>query len=72
VKLTKLGANVILACRNADRTAAALAQCRASRPNAQAEFIRLDLQSFASVREFVATFQSKYKKLDILINNAGN
>jgi hypothetical protein len=73
VKLAQQGASVVLACRSADRTAAALAQCQGAVKNgATAEFIRLDLQDFASVREFVATFQSKYKKLDILINNAGS
>lgn len=74
VKLVQLGANVILACRSADRTAAALAQCRAAATGKDqtVEFIRLDLQDFDVVRSFVNEFQSKYKKLDILINNAGS
>jgi len=35
-------------------------------------FIKLDLSSFASVKEFVKEFEKKFSKIDILINNAGS
>ena len=35
------------------------------------KFIRLDLASFASIREFVTAFSGLYPRLDILVNNAG-
>jgi retinol dehydrogenase-12 len=71
-RFAELGASVILATRSADRTKEALAQVKAAaKSGAKVEWIRLDLQDFASIRSFVTEFQSKYNKLDLLINNAG-
>ena len=35
------------------------------------EFMQLDLNDLASVRDFAENFNSKYDKIDILLNNAG-
>ena len=71
-RFAQLGANLVLACRSAERTAAALAQLRAvTKAGQTVEFIRLDLASFDSVRQFATDFQARHGKLDVLVNNAG-
>lgn len=71
LRMAELGASVIMATRDPSRAEPALAEIRRKVKSAQIEFIKLDLASLKSVREFVDTFKSKYNRLDILINNAG-
>jgi len=40
-------------------------------PGAPLEWIPLDLNDLNSVKQFATTFNSKYDKIDILLNNAG-
>jgi NAD(P)-dependent dehydrogenase (short-subunit alcohol dehydrogenase family) len=54
-----------------DRAQAALARIHAEIPGAPAEVMHLDLASLASVRRFAEAFQTRYRRLDVLINNAG-
>ncbi len=70
-KLAAKGFGVILASRNQQASAKAIAQIRAVNPNAFVESIPLDLSSFASVRQCASAFQAKNYPLHILINNAG-
>jgi retinol dehydrogenase-12 len=70
-RLAAKGFRVILASRNQQASAKAIARIRAVNPNALVESIPLDLSSFASVRQCVSAFQSKSYPLHILINNAG-
>ena len=70
-KLAAKGFHVILASRNQQTSAQAIARIRASQPNASVESIPLDLASFASVRQCAAAFQAKGYPLHVLINNAG-
>ena len=62
---------VILACRNKDKAEKAMADIRKEVPNADLEFIKLDLNSLKSVREFAKAYSEKHDKIDLLINNAG-
>ncbi|KAH8689141.1 hypothetical protein BGW36DRAFT_77877 [Talaromyces proteolyticus] len=65
-------AKIFLACRNASKASAAIADIQARVPNCPSvEFLQLDLASFSSVREAAATFKLRSDRLDILINNAG-
>jgi NAD(P)-dependent dehydrogenase (short-subunit alcohol dehydrogenase family) len=68
VELAKLGAEVVLACRDSDKTRAALEQIRA---HGTAENLPVDLSSLDSVRALAHTFLDRYDRLDVLINNAG-
>lgn len=71
IALAQAGAKVIMACRSPDKAAAALSELRARVPQADAELMRLDLASLASVREFADSFKAQHARLDLLINNAG-
>jgi len=62
---------VIVASRNPDRADRAVQKIREEIPSAKLTFIRLDLASLESIREFADGFKSKYGRLDILLNNAG-
>src|SRR5512139_2343368 len=70
-QLTAKGFHVIMASRNQQTTAQAIARIQADQPNANVESIPLDLASFASVRQCAAAFQAKGYALHVLINNAG-
>ncbi len=70
-KLAAQGFHVILASRNQQSSAQAMARMRASTPSASVESIPLDVASFASVRQCAAAFQAKGHLLHLLINNAG-
>ena len=65
------GATVVLACRNAEKTEAALQRIRAAHPGAQVSGQALDLGSLRSVREAAAALRARFDHLDLLINNAG-
>ena len=69
--LVSKNAKVIMACRNPDKANAAIQRIKKENPGAELEFMKLDLSSLKSVRTFVDAFKLKYKKLDLLINNAG-
>ena len=71
LKLAARGIGVMLASRNQQASAQAMARIRAVHPSAVVESIPLDLSSFASVRQCASAFQSKGYPLHILINNAG-
>ena len=66
-----LGAKVIMASRSKARAEEAIQTLKKLKLSGQVEFIPLDLMSLASVEQFVKLFRASYKKLDILINNAG-
>jgi NAD(P)-dependent dehydrogenase (short-subunit alcohol dehydrogenase family) len=70
-ELARKGANVVLACRNVEKGAAAVAEITQVAPGAQLELEALDLGSLASVQEFAERFRAKHDGLDVLLNNAG-
>ena len=70
-ELARKGAHTILACRNMEKAEAAWSAIRVEVPSAKGEVMELDLASLASVRQFATAFRAKYRRLDILINNAG-
>lgn len=71
VAFAEKGATVIMACRNLEKGQAALDQLKTEVPGADVELMQLDLASLDSVRAFAETFDAKYDRLDLLINNAG-
>ena len=69
--LAKMGARVVLVCRDQQKGEAAVADIRREAPPAQLELLIADMSSFASVRALAAQIREKCPRLDVLINNAG-
>lgn len=72
-ELARAGAHTILACRSQSRAQEAIDEIIAETgvsPD-KVEFLKLDLGSFANVRESAEAFLSMNLPLDILVNNAG-
>jgi NAD(P)-dependent dehydrogenase (short-subunit alcohol dehydrogenase family) len=69
--LAKMGATVVMACRDPQKAEAARAEIAASAPGAEVVAMPLDLGSKASIRAFAKAFGERYGKLDVLVNNAG-
>lgn len=70
MELARLGARVIIACRNLDK-ARGVAQEIFRATQREVVVKRLDLCSFASVRHFCEDVMATESRLDVLINNAG-
>ncbi|WMT90882.1 oxidoreductase [Pelagibacterium sp. H642] len=69
--LARAGAEVIIAGRNPQKGAQAVAQIRAQVSSANVRFEQLDLASLKSVQDFAARLSRQRDSLDLLINNAG-
>ncbi len=69
--LASKGATVVLACRNLEKADGAKAQILLEHPKAKVHCMALDLSELKSVQAFASAFSTKFKKLDLLINNAG-
>ncbi|WP_075187345.1 SDR family oxidoreductase [Teredinibacter haidensis] len=69
--LAKAGGEVIIAGRNAEKGAAAIARIHSEVPFAAVRFELLDLASLASIKNFGERLRSQRGSLDLLINNAG-
>jgi len=68
-ELAAAGAHTVLACRDHDRSVAAVDRIRRRVPDADVHVASLDLADLASVRRFAADLP--FAALDVLINNAG-
>ena len=69
--LAKMGAKVIMACRNMDKANAAKKTILDEVPKAHLDVMEIDLSLLKSVRAFADAFKNTYDRLDVLINNAG-
>ncbi len=68
--MAQRGARVLLGCRDEAKADAALQAIRKSAPNADLQWIELDLANLASIKAAANTVMSE-RRLDLLINNAG-
>lgn len=69
--LAQKGAEVILACRSAEKGQAAAAKISALGPAGAVRFEPLDLGDLESVDAFAKSFVARHERLDLLVNNAG-
>lgn len=65
------GAKVVLAVRNLDNGRAARDQILTASPDADVRLQQLDLASLDSIRAAAEALRSDYRRVDLLINNAG-
>ena len=68
--LARLGATVVLVCRNAERGEAALAEVSAAAVAGKPALEITDLSSMAQVRELAGRL-SRRDRIDVVVNNAG-
>lgn len=69
--LAKMGATVVLVCRNQARGEAALNEIVKESGNNSLFLFLADLSSQSSIQQFVSDFKAEYDTLHVLINNAG-
>lgn len=68
--LAHAGAEVIIAARNPERGAAAIARIKTTVPDAKVQFQAVDLADLSSVRALANELSQRLPRLDVLINNA--
>lgn len=69
--LAEKGAEVVLACRSLENAHQARQEIINDYPNAKVQVAVLDLQNLESIKNFAIDFSKKFKRLDVLMNNAG-
>lgn len=70
-ELARMGATVVMVCRNRAKGEAVQAEIKEVSGNAQVDLIIGDLSSLADVSRVASEFKQKYSQLHVLINNAG-
>jgi len=71
-KLAKMGAHVVMVCRNMRKAEKVFLEIQEETSNQNLDLMYCDFASLNSINKFVEKFKSKYKKLDVLINNHGS
>jgi len=69
--LARMGARVLMVCRNAEKGKAALKEIRRESGSSQVDLLIADMSSQASIRALAKQIGEKYPRLEVLINNAG-
>jgi NAD(P)-dependent dehydrogenase (short-subunit alcohol dehydrogenase family) len=69
--LAGAGAEVIMACRSMEKGLEARKKILADHPNARIEVMELDLMDLESIGKLATEVRNRYRKLDVLLNNAG-
>lgn len=71
IALAKMGATIIMVCRNGKRGEKALEDIKEKTKSDKIELFLADLADQNSIAAMVVNFKKKYDKLHVLINNAG-
>jgi len=69
--LTRMGARVVLVCRNREKGQAALEEIRRESGSSDLELLIAEMSSQASVRALGEQIRRECPRLDVLVNNAG-
>lgn len=70
-ELARLGATVVMLCRNRAKGEAAQAEIRAASGHERVDLVLADLTSLADVQRAAAEIRARYTRLHVLIHNAG-
>jgi NAD(P)-dependent dehydrogenase (short-subunit alcohol dehydrogenase family) len=65
------GCHVVMACRNREKSEKTRQEIIGQSGNREIDLLIVDLASQKSIRAFAGEVKLKYKKIDVLINNAG-
>ena len=71
LELARMGATVVIAGRNPEKTEAAAASLRREAGNPSVSFLIADLSSQREVRRLAVEVREQLPRLDVLLNNAG-
>ena len=71
IRFAEEGYKVIMACRNLEKSKKVQQEINELTKSNCVDLLKLDVSSFKSIEDFCAEFKKRYKKLDILIHNAG-
>ncbi len=71
IGLAKLGATLVLVCRDQARAEKAIVEIKKKTGNTSIDLIIADLSSQKDIHNLVLEFKKKYDQLHVLINNAG-
>ncbi|HEY9233285.1 MAG TPA: SDR family oxidoreductase [Blastocatellia bacterium] len=71
LELARLGAQVVIVCRDRARGEAAMAEIKQATGSRNVELMLCDLSSQADIRRFADKFKATHARLDVLVNNAG-
>ena len=69
--LAKMGATVVMVCRDANKGEAALSEIKRNSGSSSVDLLLADLSSQEAIRRLATEYKSKYQQLHVLINNAG-
>ncbi len=69
--LASKNATVVMAVRNTEKAETVVKEILSEFPSSKIDIISLDLNNLESISSFDEKFNNDYKKLDVLINNAG-
>jgi NAD(P)-dependent dehydrogenase (short-subunit alcohol dehydrogenase family) len=70
VQLAALGADIILACRDIKKGKVTASEITRRTGSSKLIVMQVDISSQKSIREFAREFRQKYRRLDVLVNNA--
>ncbi|NHJ31694.1 MAG: SDR family oxidoreductase [Asgard group archaeon] len=71
LELAKMGSHVVMVCRNMKKAEKVFLEIQLEAETEKLDLMYCDFGSLDSFNKFVKKFKSKYKRLDVLINNHG-
>lgn len=71
LELAKMGATVVMVCRDRQKGETALAEIQQTSQNPNVTLMLADLSSQADIRRLAAEYKTNYSQLHVLVNNAG-